>query len=223
MKLTNQQIQYVSDYIESLDIKWYELQVEITDHVVSSAEDFFRDVTELSFEQLRHYVASEIRRNSFLLIEEERTKILRREHLKRQWKMISEYLKFPKIIASALAVFLVYKASFFFDDIVVYIRILFGTLLGFSALAILNWFRFKKINGKRFLALETAYKMNNSALVLSFYLSILAKQFKENFEHNHLLFIPFCCIWVLGILLVFTGRHLTNKVVSDIKRQYQLI
>jgi hypothetical protein len=117
---------------------------------------------------------------------------------------------------------LVYKASFFFDDIVVYIRILFGTLLGFSALAILNWFRFKKTNGKRFLALETAYKMNNSALMLSFYPIILAKQFKENFEHNHLLFIPFCCIWVLGILLVFTGRHLTNKVVSDIKRQYQL-
>jgi hypothetical protein len=40
MKLTNQQIQYISDYIASQDIKWYELQVELTDHMISSMEEF---------------------------------------------------------------------------------------------------------------------------------------------------------------------------------------
>jgi hypothetical protein len=34
MKLT-EQIEYVENYIISKDIKWYELQVELTDHMVT--------------------------------------------------------------------------------------------------------------------------------------------------------------------------------------------
>jgi hypothetical protein len=222
-KLTAGQVEYIADYIESRDIKWYELQVELTDHMVSSMEEFWAKDPELTFHQVKHYAEEKFGRNGFKAIEEERTQILRKEFRKAQWKMVADYLKFPKIFASALAVFLIYQGTFYFDNIVVYMRVLFGMLIGFSALSILNWYRFKKIDDRGFLALETAYKMNNSALLLSFYPLILAKPFKENFEYNHLLFIPFCCIWVLGILLVFTGRHLTNKVVSDIKRQYQLI
>jgi hypothetical protein len=36
MKLTTEQIEYVENYI----IKWYELQVELTDHMVTSMEGF---------------------------------------------------------------------------------------------------------------------------------------------------------------------------------------
>jgi hypothetical protein len=32
MKLTTEQIEYVENYIISKDIKWYELQVELTSH-----------------------------------------------------------------------------------------------------------------------------------------------------------------------------------------------
>jgi hypothetical protein len=38
MKLTTEQIEYVENYIISKDIKWYELQVELTDHMVTSME-----------------------------------------------------------------------------------------------------------------------------------------------------------------------------------------
>jgi hypothetical protein len=40
MKLTTEQIEYVENYIISKDIKWYELQVELTDHMVTSMEGF---------------------------------------------------------------------------------------------------------------------------------------------------------------------------------------
>ena len=38
MKLTPKQIEYVSNYIKSFDIKWYELQVELTDHMITIME-----------------------------------------------------------------------------------------------------------------------------------------------------------------------------------------
>tara|TARA_R110002124_G_scaffold223522_2_gene388840 strand:- start:1718 stop:2389 length:672 start_codon:yes stop_codon:yes gene_type:complete len=222
MKLTNQQIEYVSDYIESKDILWYELQVELTDHMVTSMEEFWAKDPDLTFHQVKHYAEDKFGRNGFKAIEKERMQILKKEYRSAQWKMIASYLKFPKIIASILAVYLIYQGAFYFDNITVYVRILFGTLMSLSLLSILNWYRFKKIDGKRFLALESAYIMNNSALMLSFYPFILAKEFRENFETNHLLFVPFCCAVVLGFLLVYTGRHLTNKLVLDIKKQYQL-
>jgi hypothetical protein len=222
MKLTTEQIEYVKNYIISKDIKWYELQVELTDHMVTSMEGFWEKNPELAFHQVKQYAEDKFGRNGFKAIEEERTKILRKEHKNKQVKMVKEYFKLPKIFISFLAVFLVYKVSFYFDDILVYTRILFGMSLGFSSLVILNWYRFKKIDGKRFLALKTSYKMNNGAIMLSFYALLAAKQFKENFQDNHLVFIPFCCLWVFGVLLVFTGIHLTNKVVSDVKKQYQL-
>lgn len=223
MKLTAEQIDYVFNYVGSHDIKWYELQVELTDHMVSSMEEIWERDPELTFHQVKYYAENKfVGDSSFKSIEEERTKNLRKEYRKTQLKMVAEYLKFPKIISSVLAVFLVYKGVFYFEDISTYIKILSGILLAFSLFSIINWYRYKKINGKRFLALETAYKMNSNTILFLYSAILLSKSFKESFEQNYLLFIPFCCLWVLGILLIISGGYLINKVVSDIKEQYQL-
>jgi predicted ThiF/HesA family dinucleotide-utilizing enzyme len=42
MKLTAEQIEYVENYIISKDIKWYELQIELTDHMITSMEEFWK-------------------------------------------------------------------------------------------------------------------------------------------------------------------------------------
>jgi hypothetical protein len=52
MKLTTEQIDYVFDYVASHDIKWYELQVELTDHMVTSMEEFWEKDPELTFHQV---------------------------------------------------------------------------------------------------------------------------------------------------------------------------
>lgn len=221
-KLSTEQVEYVFNYVASKDIKWYELQVELTDHIVSRMEEFWAKDPELTFHQVKYYAEQEFGRNGFKAIEKERTLILQKTHKREQWKMIGEYFKFPKIIVSIFAVFLVYKGSFYFENIAHYTIILSGILLGFSVLAIINWYRFKKINGKRFLALETAYKMNNNAILLSYSLIMLSKNFAEHLDTNHYKFIIVSCLWVLGILMIITGRHLTNQVVSNIKKQYQL-
>jgi hypothetical protein len=42
MKLTASTI-YIN-YVNSFDIKWYELQVELTDHMVNSMEEIWRKI-----------------------------------------------------------------------------------------------------------------------------------------------------------------------------------
>jgi hypothetical protein len=222
MKLTTEQIENVSNYIQSFDIKFYELQVELTDHFVLIMEEIWNEDLELSFHQVKYRAEQSFGRNYFKEIEVERAKALRKEYKRIQLKMVAEYLKFPKIIVSILMVILVYRISFYFEDISLYISILNGILLVASIVLIVNWFIKRKINGKKFLAIETAYRMNNGGIFIFYWVMISSQNFKENFHENHFKFIPICCLWVFGVLLVITGGHLTNQVVSNIKKQYQL-
>jgi hypothetical protein len=54
-------------------------------------------------------------------------------------------------------------------------------------------------------------------ICLSFYALLAAKQFKENFEDNHLVFIPFV-VWVFGVLPI-TAPSTKWFLMS---KQYQL-
>jgi hypothetical protein len=222
MKLTAEQIEYVSNYVQSFDIKWYELQVELTDHLVSIMEEIWEEDKELTFHQVKYRAEQRFGRNYFKEVEEERKTILRKEYKNQQWRMVGEYLKFPKIIMSFLLVVLVYRLSFYFEDISSYIKILLGVLLGASIVLMFNGFRFRKIKGERFLLVEMVITNQNSSLCFTYGIIGLDLQFKDFFQENHLFFLPFCCVWALGVLLIITGNHLTNKIVLDIKKQYQL-
>jgi len=222
MKLTTEQIDCVFDYVASHNIKWYELQVELTDHLVSIMEEIWSQDTELSFHQVKHQAEQRFGRNYFREIEAEKRKILQKQFNLNQRKMVSEYLKFPKIALSILMVFLVYRISFYFEDISFYIKILYGTLLSVSMLTMINWYRYRKINGKKFLSLETVLKVNNRSMSFSYFAIVLVNSFKESIPENYLLYIPFYFLWVLGVLLIITGYQITNKVASNIKKQYQL-
>jgi hypothetical protein len=222
MKLTTEQIEYVSNYIQSFDIKFYELKVELTDHFVSIMEEIWNEDLELSFHQVKYRAEKRFGRNYFKEVEQERRNILRKQFNLSHRKMVSEYLKFPKIALSILMVFVVYRISFYFEDISFYIKILYGILLGASLFTMLNWYRYRKINGKKFLSLETVLIVNNKSISFSYFAIIGVNSFKETFPENYLFYLPFCFLWVLGVVLIITGYQITNKVVSNIKKQYQL-
>ena len=52
MKLSLSQIEYINHYVVSKDIKWYELQMEFTDHLVMEMERIWEQSPELSFHQV---------------------------------------------------------------------------------------------------------------------------------------------------------------------------
>ena len=221
MKLTAEQVQYISIYVNSFDIKWYELQVEITDHMVTSMEEVWEKDPELTFHQVKQYAENKfIGDSSFKSIQEERKRILQKEYRKVQWKMIIEYLKFPKIFGSILLGFLAYQVSFYFEEPHEFIFRLNLLLLALSIPFMYSWIKNQKINGKRFLAINSQ----------NFYVSVIifpqcgidfSNNFKEEIQQNHLLVIPFICFWVLGVLFSITGLHINTKIVAKIRKQYQ--
>ncbi|MBB1192431.1 hypothetical protein DNC80_01955 [Flavobacterium sp. SOK18b] len=222
MKLTAEQIQYVFNYIKSLDIKWYELQVEFTDHMVTSMEEIWEKDPELTFQKVKQYAESKfVGHSSFKSIQEERKCILQKECGKVQWKMITDYVKFPKIFGSILLVYLAYTFSAYFVSPQKYLAVLFCSLLIIGLPSLYYWWNSKEIDGKDFLTLET---LNPQLLVFSFpSLGIgMSNQLKEELLQYQWLVLLFCCFWVLGILISVTAIHLQKKTIENIKKQYQL-
>lgn len=222
MKLTDEQIEYVSNYVKSFDIKWYELQVEFTDHMVNSMEEIWEKDPELTFHQVKQYAENRFGRNGFKTLEKERIAILRKEYNRMQRKMIREFLKFPQIIGSILMGVLAYQVSFYFEKPHEFIFRFNLLLLALSIPFMYSWIKNQKINGKRFLAIN-GQNIYISVIVFPQFGINLANGFKEEIQQNHLFVIPFICVWVLGVLFSITGLQINNKIVAKIKKQYQLI
>lgn len=222
MKLTTEQIDYIFDYVASHDIKWYELQIELTDHMVTSMEEFWEKDPELTFHQVKYYAEDKFGRNGFKVIEEERIQILRKEFRRAQLKMIAEYFKFPKIILGILLAFLAFKASFYFDEPVKFVAILFGLLAVLVIPAFYSFYINRKINGKRFLELNINHSTFTGIFGLMYWVMYLLNSFKESVQSHPILILALCCLWVVGILFLITGIHLQKKTIENVKRQYQL-
>ena len=222
MKLTTEQIEYVYNYVKSFDIKWYELQVEFTDHMVTSMEEIWEKGPGLTFDQVKQHAENKfVGDSSFKSIEEERKRILQKLYRKVQWKMIIEYLKFPKIFGSILLVYLAYTFSAYFVSPQKYLAVLFSSLLLIGLPSFYYWWKSKEIDGKIFLTLET---LNPSPWVFSFPSLGMAttRQLKQELLQYQWLVLFFCCIWVLGILISITAIHLQKKTNENVKKQYQL-
>jgi hypothetical protein len=223
MKLTTAQIEYVSNYVKSFDIKWYELQVEFTDHMVNSMEEIWEKDPGLTFDQVKQNAANKfVGDSSFKSIQEERKRILQKEYNRSQRKMIAEFLKFPKIIGSLLLGFLAYQGSFFFEKPNKYLAVLFALLFVFVIPSSYQLIKNRKIQGKRFLAINYYSLTLTSLLIFPQVGMNMSGVFKEEIQQNHLLVIPFICFWVLGVLFCVTGIYLDTKNVAKIKKQYQL-
>ena len=222
MKLTTEQIEYVSNYVKSFDIKYYELQVELTDHMVISMEEIWEKDPELTFHQVKQYASSKfVGDSSFKSIEEERKRILQKEYNRNQRKMIAEFLKFPKIIGSILLGFLAYQGYFLFEEPIKYLLVLFALLWLFAVPGCYQLIKNRKIQGKRFLAIN--YSLTLTSLIIFFNIGMnLSSGFKEEIQQNHLLVIPFICFWVLGVLFCLTGTYIDIKNIENVKKQYQL-
>lgn len=221
MKLTIVQIVYISNYVRLFNIKWYELQVELTDHFVSIMEEIWNEDPQLTFNQVKYKAEQRFGGNYFKEIEKERTKVLRKEHKNSHLKIVGEYLKFPKIVLSILMVIAVYRISFCFEDRHLYIGILYGILLGTSLLSLLNWFRYRNINNKRFLSIDLTFWINFASLSFCNWILIIPQFLKVNYAEDKLFFLLLCCCFVLILLVAITGIHITNKLATNIKKQYK--
>ena len=117
MKLTEEQITYIENYIKSFDIKYYEVYMEILDHMILSVEAILEENKEITFEDavLKAKVDG-FGKKGFRGMMDEKLKLAQNQARKQNNKMIKEYFTFPKIMMT-IAVFVgFFLFLMLFDD-----------------------------------------------------------------------------------------------------------
>jgi len=108
-QLTELQIQSLHQFCEKHYVPYYDLQVELVDHLASAIESRWEQEPELSFEKALYETFSKFGVTGFSRVKMEKEKELRQKYSKLHRRYIGEFFKLPKIILTfSLGFFLYY-------------------------------------------------------------------------------------------------------------------
>lgn len=221
MKLTKEQISYIENYIKNFKIKYYEVYMEILDHMILSVEDILEKDKEISFEEAVVKAKVEgLGEKGFKGMMDEKLKLAQSQARKQNNKMIKEYFTFPKI-ALTLTMFIVnYSILSFFEKPNLIHIIIAAIIVILGALQVIFYKNYIKINNLKvvktlslniiLLFVFSLFQLTNSILILG----------KESIDFNHILMRLFMSfIFTLSIISLLVYIEIRKKTVQELKTQ----
>ena len=221
MKLTEEQITYIENYIKSFDIKYYEVYMEILDHMILSVEAILEENTEISFEDavLKAKVDG-FGKKGFRGMMDEKLKLAQNQARRQNNKMIKEYFTFHKIVMT-LSVFVGYFVFLgFFDDpkkINIYC-IIFIALL--AILQFVYFWKFRKINKLNVLKTQVLSNMYFLSFAGVNITQLIYNLGKETLDFNHILMRLFMTsVFTFSLISLLVYIEIRKKTIEELKTQ----
>lgn len=221
MKLTEKQITYIENYIKQTDITYYEIYMEILDHMILGVEDILEKNPTKNFEEAVLIAKVEgfgIKGYRGLL--REKLKLAQKQARKDNLKRIKDYFTFPKIVLTLSVFVLDYLFLNFFKEpqeasiIPIIVVALFGIFQSFY------YRKYNKIN--KMIVLKTNLLGIYSSTIFAFvqFLGIFIILAKNRIDYNH-----FVSKGIMAIVFTFTLISLLvfievrKKTIEELKTQ----
>ena len=221
MKLTAEQITYIENYIKSFDIKYYEVYMEILDHMILSVEAILEENTEISFEDAVVQAKNEgFGKKGFKGMMDEKIKLAQNQARRQNNKMIKEYFTFPKIVMT-LSVFVGYFVFLgFFDDPK---KININCIVFIGLLAILQFvyfWKFRKINKLNVLKTQVLSNMYFLSFAGVNITQLIYNLGKESLDFNHILMRLFMTlVFTFSLISLLVYIEIRKKTIEELKTQ----
>lgn len=211
MKLTSEQIEQLFEFIRKKNVDYYDVQVELVDHLASSIEEKLSQNSHLSFESALREVYQGFGVFGFSELVEEKEQKAKREIKKMYRTALLSFLSFPKIaftISSFLLFQLLYMQFEFYD----FRMFLFIVWLVVTALLLANWFRIERKFSCKFSDWNTPALSFSGILVgfLNLFLNtIVYNDFR--FSYPYLLSFFFVAAWAFYEILTNVHKKLESE------------
>lgn len=226
MKLTNQQVDKLYAFTRQHYVEWYDLQLELVDHLANAIESQWQENPKLTFDEALHSEFNKFGVFGFMGVVEEKQKFLNKKYKKLIWKYYQEFFKFPKVILTFLSVLLIFKLLISFEivkDIILgflvllYLIFLVKTLYKEKFVAVKN-----KHNRKKWLFEEVS--LQNRNVILLILPSLLINSFNLFFKESYFTIITAIIFSVslvfLGILIYLKIKIIPKKVSEELSKNY---
>lgn len=221
MKLTAQQITYIENYIKSFDIKYYEVYMEILDHMILSVEAILEENNSISFEEAVVQAKNEgFGKKGFRGMMNEKMKLANKQATNENNKRIKEYFTFPKIVLTITVFILYYLFLLPFENP---LKVNLIALCIISFLGIIQLFyswKYRKINEMNILKTQVL----NSRFFMCFMgmhvTSIYVNIGKDTIDFNHFLMRLFMSlIFTFSLLSLLAYIEIRKQTIEELKTQ----
>lgn len=221
MKLTAEQISYIENYIKSFNIKYYEVYMEILDHIILSVEAILANDSEISFEDavLKAKVEG-FGKKGFRGMMDERLKLAQIQARKQNNRMIKEYFTFPKIVMT-LTVFIGYFLFLMFFEDPKKINIICIVFIGLLAiLQTVYFWKFRKINKWNILKTQVLSNMYFLSFAGVNITQLIYNLGKETLDFNHILMRLFMTsVFTFSLISLLVYIEIRKKTIEELKTQ----
>ena len=116
MQLSKDQIQELYQFVATEDVKHYDLQTELVDHLANGIEKQWSIQSEKSFEEVKAQEFQKFGAAGFLDVIETHNSALSKKYKKIIFGFFMEYLKFPKIIGTVSSIAIIFYCLRFLPE-----------------------------------------------------------------------------------------------------------
>ncbi len=228
MTLSKEQIQQLFLFTEKKFVRWYDLQVELVDHLAEKIEAQMEQDATLSFERALGNVYAGFGIFGFAEIVREREKALRKANNKLLWNAVKAEFSWPNLVRSLAILLAIYTTVFAFG-----LKTMIITYASFYILdLIINsknfycWRALKPKNAgsaikKNLLMLST---LPTFGLLPFFYFQFLMTHFWEVFDASIIYSYPqklfFVSFLFVGSILFLASSKISKSVLLKAKQLY---
>ena len=229
MTLSPEQVQTLFAFTEKKFVRWYDLQVELVDHLANKIEAAIEKNPSLSFDRALGNVYAEFGIFGFAEIVRERENALRKANNKLLWNEIKNQFTWPNLVRSLTILLLIYSVVIFVGLKVVIVLYslcyVIDAIFNYRNLFYRNRFTGKKkpISKKRknLLMLQS---LPSFGLLPFFYFQFLIQHFlnvfNEEFVYSQSQKIFLILFLFIGSILFLASSSIAKGVLSKAKKLY---
>ena len=219
MKLTNEQVLQIDNYVSNSGIKYYDVKNEIIDHFATILEQKLAENPKLDFKQEIANIQDSFSDTGFKKLQEEKTKSVKNQFLKQSLQHLISFLKLPKILITVSIFGLLIFIMNFINDKETFFSIL-GFILIFMGFRLLFNVNMRDTKKETFLVLNMSMYFFNA-----FYLGVMIFNFitryrnEESYLNNTFNYLELI-VFMLLILFYWSGEHVYYQTKKVVKKQY---
>jgi len=234
-KLTPEQIEDLFAFCEEQDVPYYDVQIELVDHLANAIEQKWIENPVLTYDEALWQVFENFGVSGFRKIRREKERVLQRKYGKLRTRYIAEFFKLPKIILTislAIIIFLVFHRYGLGSDVTTLILATYLVpFVIFIAYIIKRENRFILNSDKQFLLISKLNELRIGLLPIFvipfwwiYWFKIVGKSFEqEGFNSPTLMFFEMALalfIVLSSAALIVNYVYMPRKIKTDFAQEF---
>lgn len=220
MKLTQEQVQQIDNYIYACGVKWYDVKMELVDHFANSLEHKLEENPTLDFKQAIINEHKSFSNNGFKKLLNTKTNAVEKQFYKQVFLHLKSFFKLPKIFISASIFYvLVLIMNLFSNKENFFIGLTF-IVFAIIVVLIVRMLKEKKKKETRFLILNKTdifIQLFNGLMIM--FSNITNFRTEESFNNSTYNYIQLA-IFVLLMLFYWCAEYVFLKNKKYVKINY---